>query len=301
MHRIKLITRIKDVINDFLEKWSIKLFIGIPTIFLFLIIIGPIIYLLYQSTFSYWLYKPFARTFIGLKNYEKIFSDPLIRASIIRSFYLVFFTLLPQMPIAMAIAVSFSKKFPGRNIVRALFLLPFMFTPIVTGITWRMLYNPNLGMINYFLSIFGISGPAWLGSAKLAMPAIILTDLWMTTPFVTIIFLAGLISFPDELKDAASIDGASSWQTFRWITIPWLKPLIGIAVLFRMVDVFKRFDTILTMTGGGPGNVTTTFNIQAYNEAFQFFNIGTVSAMSVFFVVLIIVICIFLIRFINRE
>ena len=192
---------------------------------------------------------------------------------------------------AMALLIN-RPHIKGIGVVRTLIILPMSITPIVVGLMWRILYNPSFGLINAFLGLLGIVGPEWLGSKDTALLSVILVDIWQWTPFMFLMMTAGLQSLPAEPFEAALVDGASGFQILRLITLPLMKPIILVAVLFRIIDGFKvsTFDSIFIMTKGGPGSITQTLNIYAFLTGFEWFNLGYASAMVVFTLVLLTII-----------
>jgi multiple sugar transport system permease protein len=200
----------------------------------------------------------------------------------------------------LLLAILFSREVRGMNVARALLIVPMMVTPVVVGVIWRMALNPDYGIINYLLSLLHVSGPDWLSSPSLAMVSIVLTDVWLSTPFVTIIIIAGISSLPRDPFEAAKVDGANAFQSFFYITLPLLKPVIWVAVMFRLIDSFKRFDSIFIMTGGGPGIATETLNLYAYNTAFFYMDTGYASALASFLFIIIAVVSIFTISKVQR-
>jgi multiple sugar transport system permease protein len=201
----------------------------------------------------------------------------------------------------MILALLIARDFRGVGLVRTLIIIPLMTTPIVVALTWRMLLNTRSGYINYFLGLFGLPQPDWLGHPLLAMPALILADIWVATPFMATILLAGLLSLPEEPYEAALVDGASAWQMFWRITIPLLRPVFILAVMFRAVDAFRKFESIQIMTGGGPGEATTTINFLTYNTGFHFLRLADSSVMAVVMVVLMLAISLLCIRWIEKS
>jgi len=150
----------------------------------------------------------------------------------------------------------------------------------VVAFMWRFMLHPDMGIINYILGSLGFGHPVWLGDPKLALPAVMAVEIWRNTPFMFLVFLAGMQSLPLELFEAAAVDGASFWQQFRRLTIPLLMPLILVAVIIRGMDALREFDTIFIMTGGGPGNVTETIAIATYRYSFRNYDMGLGSAVS---------------------
>ena len=225
---------------------------------LFSITIVPLIGSFVSSLFDWDLSNPDERSFIGLQNFVNLFTNSDFWYSAWLTLYQVGATVIGQLVLGMLIALLLARQFKGVKLLRSVYLIPMMTTPIVAGLIWKMLFNPDRGMINYFLSFIGIENVNWLGDSALAMPAIIITDLWLSTPFVTVILLAGIMSISPEYLEAAKVDGASAFRSFWHITLPLLKPMIWLALLFRVMDAIKRFDTIYVMTGGGPGRSTET-------------------------------------------
>lgn len=257
-----------------------NLLLVVPFGILFVLTAVPLVGALAISLFDWNLADPDGPRFIGLENYATMIASEGFWNAVSRTVYQVVGTVVGQLVLGMAIALLLARNFRGAGALRSLYLIPMMMTPVVVGLTWRMLFDADRGMINYLLSLVGIPGPNWLGDATFAMPAVIITDWWLSTPFVTVILLAGIMSIPAEVYEAARVDGAGAWQLFRWITLPMLKPMILLALLFRLMDAIKRFDSIYVMTGGGPGNATETLDLHAYFAAFQGLQIGYGAAIA---------------------
>ncbi|RXZ81056.1 sugar ABC transporter permease [Paenibacillaceae bacterium] len=281
---------------------GLMLIMLIAPAFLILLVLsmGPLLHSLYTGMFDSNLSKP-VKTFVGFGNYKEVLFDSYFWNALYNTFYQVFGTVGIQLIFGMVIALLLARTFKGVKVLRALYLLPMMTTPIVVGLVWRMLFNPELGMINYYLSKIGIIGPNWLGDPNWAMPSIILSDVWLSTPFMTMILLAGLQTLPADPYESAEIDGANKFQTFWYITLPLLKPYIYMALLFRMMDAIKRFDTIYIMTGGGPGNKTETLNIYVYHQAFEFLKTGYAAALSNVMLLIILFISVYFLRKIQKS
>ena len=187
------------------------------------------------------------------------------------------------------------------GLIRTILILPTMMTPVVVGLIWRFMYNPELGMANYLLSFLGLGPFNWLGNRHLAMYAVMFADIWQWTPFMALVMLAGLQALPDEPFEAASIDGASGLQMVRYITLPLLRPTMLVAVLIRLMDAFKSFDLIFVLTGGGPGMTTEVLSFHIYRTGFKFFHMGYAAAMSYVMLVIVVLVSQILIRFLARE
>lgn len=265
-----------------------KLLVIIPFGILFILTALPLFVTFITSFFGWYLGDVTGAKFIGFGNYKRMFADPTFWNSIGKTAYQVIGTVSGQMVLGMGIALLLSRKFRGVGLLRSLYIIPMMITPVVAGLLWRILFNPDSGAINYYLSLIGIHGPNWLGDPRTAMPSIILTDLWFSTPFVGIILLAGILSIPTEIFEAARVDGASPTKIFWNITLPLLRPMIFLALLFRLMDAMKRFDSIYVMTGGGPGNSTETLDLHVYFAAFENLQVGYSAAMGCVLLVLIL-------------
>jgi len=244
------------------------------------ITIGPLIFSVYMGFLDWTLLHPHEARFVGLGNYVKMVHSPEFWHALWLSFYQVGATVSLQLVLGLGCALILSKSFRGIRVLRALYLFPMMTTPVVVGLSWKILLNTELGLVNYFLGFLGIPPINWLSDPRWAMPSIILVDIWRSTPFVTMILLAGLLSLPTEPYEAAQIDGCSRRQALMHITLPLLRPFIALAVLFRTMDAFRRFDTIYVMTGGGPGNSTEILNLYTFYTAFEYFDTSYGAALS---------------------
>lgn len=280
--------------------WFYTLLIGPPFLVLFLLTAGPLIFSVGIGFYDWNLAKPNSRAFIGLDNFVNMVQDAKFWKATWLTVYQVSVTVIGQVILGMAIALLLYREFKGVKILRSIYMIPMMATPIVVGLVWRMLYSTDAGVFNYWLGKLGIPAINWLGSPSWAMPSVIITDWWMSTPFVTIIILAGLQGMSHEPVEAAYIDGANKWQTFRMVILPLMKPIILLAVLFRTMDAIRRFDTIYVMTSGGPGNATETLNLHAYFHAFNYLNVGYSSALSSVMLIVIFVSSLLILRSIQK-
>jgi len=281
---------------------SLILLMLIAPAFIILLVLsmGPLFHSLYTGMFD-WNMSKQDKTFVGFGNYKTILQDSYFWNAFLNTLYQVFGTVGIQLVVGLVVALLLARTFKGVKMLRALYLLPMMTTPIVVGLVWRMLFNPELGLINYYLAKVGISGPNWLGDPNWAMPSIILSDVWLSTPFMTMILLAGLQTLPSDPYESAELDGANRFQTFWYITLPLLKPYIYMALLFRLMDAIKRFDTIYIMTGGGPGNKTETLNIYVYHQAFEFLKTGYAAALSNVMLLFILLISVYFLGKIQKS
>lgn len=223
----------------------------------------------------------------GARNFVTLFKDHRFFHSIVISLLYVVTAVSIETVLSVAIALLLDRKFHGRNLVRTLIIIPMFITPVVVGLSWRMFYDPTSGIINYLLGVLGLGARHdWLGNAAIALPAIVLADVWEWTPFMILIVLAGLESIPQELYEAAVVDGTTRMTAIRYISIPLVLPAIVVAMIFRVVDAMKAFDLIYVMTKGGPGLATETTNLYAYTIGFQYFRIGYATTVALVFTVI---------------
>lgn len=294
--------KIKTLFGTDKDNNRIFYWLMIPSfLILFLITVFPLLGALFSSLLDWNLAKPDERSFIGLQNFIKLFMENDFWYSVFLTLYQVGGTVIGQLILGMLIALLLARQFKGVKILRSLYLIPMMTTPVVAGLIWKMMLNTDRGIVNYFLSFIGVQDLDWLGDGRLAMPAIILSDLWLSTPFVTVILLAGIMSISTDYIDAAKMDGASGFRIFWHITLPLLKPMILLALLFRVMDAIKRFDTIYVMTGGGPGRSTETLDLFAYFQAFDYLHVGYGSAIAIVMLIIMFISSMFILRSVQRN
>lgn len=231
--------------------------------------------------------------FIGLENYKKMLSDGYFWTSLKTTFFLTAGDILVSFLIGFGLALLLNREFKGHHIIRALFLLPLIVSRVVSGLTWKFMLDPTLGIVNYFLGFIGLpKNIAWVSTPSLAILSIIIADTWKYSPWVFLLMLAGLQSLPKEPYEAAKVDGASRLQVFRWITLPLLKPLIVIALIFRTHGAFLMFDVIYALTKGGPGIATENLNFYAFDNCYTYLKLGYGSALIIILFLISLVICV---------
>jgi multiple sugar transport system permease protein len=223
-----------------------------------------------------------------LGHFARLVSDGFFLAALWHTLLYAAAALTFEFLLGLGLALLVDRPLRGRGLFRALLLVPMMLPPVVVGVVWRLMLNPDFGAVNGTLRRVGFITDAltWTASPKLAMLSVIAVDVWQWTPFVFLVLLAGLQAIPQEPYEAARLDGSSAWQTFRFITLPLLKPAMLIALLLRTMDLLRVFDQIFILTEGGPGFATETVSLYIYRAAFRFFDFGYAAAMS--FVLLII-------------
>jgi multiple sugar transport system permease protein len=206
--------------------------------------------------------------FVGLRNYRAVFTDSVFWTSVTITLKYAVTCLVIELVIGFGLAVLMAKIVRGGGLLRTLILIPTMLTPAVSAINFRNLLNYDLGLVNYLTGLLGIAPRAWLARPGTAFAALVGTDVWRSTPFFVLVLSAGLLALSPEMMEASELDGASGWQKFVHIQVPMLVPLILVTVLFRVIDLFRTFDTVFTLTSGGPGNSTNVTSMQIYNDLY---------------------------------
>ncbi|MCY9666746.1 sugar ABC transporter permease [Paenibacillus alginolyticus] len=247
---------------------------------------------------SFQKYSPVGENnpYVGLKNYIQLFQDHNFWNALKVTGIFVTSSVVLEFVIGLGLAIILNRIGIGQKWFQSLMLLPIAMAPTVVGLMFRFMMNDQYGVFNYFVEMLGLDRTAWLSNPHLALPALILTDIWQWTPFMMIILLAGLKGIPDEPYEAARIDGASAWQTFRYVTIPQLSRMIVIALLLRTIDAFRIYDTIYMMTKGGPINVTSTLSWIVYDKGFKFLDFGYGAAICVVLLILVVSLLTFLLN-----
>ena len=239
------------------------------TLVIIALVIYPSVYIFYLS-FQSSVAGVKNLAFVGLKNFVQVFSSSVFLISVKNTFIFALGSVGISFVLGLGIAYLLDNIEKGKSFFRIGFILPLAVAPVVAGLTWNMMLNPLYGIINYLLKFVGIEGLQWATHTDTALLTVMLIEVWQWNPFVMLIIYAGFQVLPKEPLEAAMIDGASSWQSFIYVSLPLLKPAIIIAVIFRLTDAFKSFDVIYTITRGGPGYASTTLVIRAYLEAFHF-------------------------------
>jgi multiple sugar transport system permease protein len=236
-------------------------------------------------------------------NFARLLRDHFFLVALWQTLLYTVAALALEFALGLGLALLLDSKLRARNLFRSLLLVPMMLPPVVVAVIWRLIYNPTFGTINGTLKGWGFDTTrlTWIASPSMALASVVLVDVWQWTPFMFLILLAGLQSIPQEPYEAAMIDGASRWQTFRDITLPLLKPAILVALLLRTMDLLRIFDQIFILTQGGPGFATETISLYIYKTAFRFFDFGYAAAMSFVLLVLINFISVGYIRLLRRQ
>ena len=275
----------------------------IPTVAILLLTsVFPLLYSLYLSAFRYNMLMPGMKPrFIGFLNYIEIFQEPYFLNSLRRSVIYVASAVSIEFVIGLGLALVITAKIKGLMFIRVALLVPLMITPVVAGVLWRFLFNPEYGVVNFIIQIFGGDMVTWLARPNTAFASIVIVEVWQQLPVVIFILAAGISSLPETIYESAMIDGASSLQKFRYITLPLLKSVIAVVLLLRIMDAFKIFDVIYTLTYGGPGKSTEVVSLFVYKQGLKYFQIGSATAMSWVFLILVLIISLFFMRRVLKE
>lgn len=264
--------------NEFIER-NLRWLFPLPAVLFILAMMAfPVLFTFGVSLTDWSMTTGNEPQFIGLENYRELLGDERLYNAVWLTIYFTVLAVGVETVLGVGIALLLNREFAGKNLTKALLLLPMVATPVAIGLAWTLFYEPTIGLGNYALTFLGLPPSKWLGSPTSVIPALALVDIWQWTPMVALIVLAGLASLPSDPFEAAMVDGATVWQTFRFVTLPLLMPTILIAVILRGIDAFKTFDIILTMTAGGPGFASETLNIYAYNLGFGYFHFGMASS-----------------------
>lgn len=226
-------------------------------------------------------------TWVGLENYRKVLGDTLFQASLWRTILFVTASVAIELVLGMLIALVLVGVFKAVGVVRTAIFVPLMLTPVVAGILWGQMLNSQYGVINYVLESLHLPPQNLLGDPATALLGVVVVEVWQYTPVMALIFAAGLLARPVDVLEAAKVDGASNLQSFFFVTLPLLRPVIVVALVIRVMDAFKVFDTIYVLTQGGPVNATKVVSLLIYENGLKFFELGTASAMSWIFLILV--------------
>jgi multiple sugar transport system permease protein len=238
---------------------------------------------------------------VGVRNYQEIFSDHQFWNSAKLTAIFVVFAVALETVIGYWLATVLARLGRARRFLLPAVLLPMMVTPVVMGLMWKYMLSEDFGVINWLFSVVGLPTKDWLSEPSTALPTLITIDVWMWTPFMALIFLAGILALPREPYEAAAIDGAGRWLTFRMITMPLLRKVIVVALLLRTVDALQTLDVLFVTTKGGPGIKTELLSYYSYKQGFEFFNMGYALALSWVLVAVTLVIAVVYTRFMPKR
>lgn len=272
----------------FLDRHARSVFLVPAMLYLLVMSVYPFVYSVYLSLTDRNLARSGTGSFVGLDNYRTLLSDSLFQTGLINTAVVTVGSIAIELVIGFAIARAFFVISHRRGIstLRTIFIVPMMVTPVVAGLLWTFILNPTLGIANYLLGTMGLPAYSGFASSGTALLSVIMVNAWQWIPFLMLLSYAGLSAVPQDMREAAAIDGAGLWSTIRHIELPSVRTLLLIGVMFRVIDNFRLFDVVFATTRGGPGDATEIISMFAYREMFQFFNVGFGSAVSVVILVL---------------
>ena len=271
------------------------------TILLMALTVFPLIFIIYYSFTDYYFLNKAGAQFIGIENFKNIINDTYFRQALYNTVKFTILAVVSEVTIGLIMALFINSLNKGKKTVRTLVLLPTLLPPVTVALVWQIMFSNNYGIINDLLSRFGISSVNWLMDVKTAFYAILIIDIWQYSPFVFLLIYAALQSVPKGQYEAAKIDGADSWHRFRYITIPNISKVIGMAVLLRTIDSVRLFDKVNILTKGGPANLTATITQYIYQYGVKGLKVGYGSASSLIMVMIVLILAIFHIRQISGK
>ena len=254
-----------------------------------------------NASFRDWSLNDPKKTWVGLKHYSHVLTDPaFLQVVLPNTFVFMTLSVALSLMLGLSLALLLNRSFRGQKLVQTVLLLPLMVAPVVAAFMLRWMFNDQFGIVNVVLEGLGFEGQPWMAQRWSAFAVILLTDVWLWTPWFTILLLAGLQSLPKEPFEAAAIDGTTRWRVFRYLTLPMLRPVIVVCVVIRAIDAFRTFDIVWTLTGGGPARSTELFSLYAYVHAFLNLDFGRGSAAAIIGALIILVVGLMLYRVLDR-
>ena len=273
-----------------MEKWiddNLKILMLAPTV---LVLLGLTIFpTIYMFTLAFQEFNPdidAPNEFAGVANFVRMWDDGNFHNALFNTLVFTFFSVTIEFLLGLGLALLLDGYLRRLQTIKTLLTIPMMLPPIAVAITWKIMYQPQFGVLNDLLIRLGFDPLIWASGVETAMISLILADVWEWTPFVFLMMLAGLASLPEEPYEAAEIDGASAWRKFMDITLPYLKPIITITLLLRIMDSLRLFDLAFILTRGGPAGATETLSLYIFKVAFRFVDIGYAAAISLFVLVM---------------
>ncbi len=264
------------------------------------ILIYPALRNCFLSLWKWKLTSADERVFVGLENYIRILTNDSTFTTVIGfTFRFAFISLAVEMVLGLLIALLLNQEIHGRSLIASLYIMPYSMASIAVGLCWRLMWAEDYGLINYLVGLFGFDRVTWLVEAPAL--CVIVPEVWRSVPFVTLTLLAGLTSIPNDLYEAARVDGSNVWHRFRYITLPLLTPSLTIALVFETIFKLRVFDLIFTLTGGGPGTQTLPLGVYIYRSFFRYMDGGYASALSVILLVIGTLISLVYIKLFYRD
>ncbi len=253
--------------------------LSMPALLVCVAVLIPFVTAVFYSLERYRLSQPYLKGFIWFGNYINFFYDSEFWNTVWISLLYTVLTVVCQLLLGLGMAMLLRQRSRVNNFISVMLLLPLMTAPAIAALMWKLMTNPNFGVLSYLVGFIGLSDFRWASSPSSALFTVVLVDTWVYTPFIMILLLAGLRSLPQQPFEAAALDGVPASFVFFRITLPMLTPYIITAVLFRLLDSIQQFDIIYATTQGGPGNKLMVFQVEAYLQFFQYTNVGKSAAL----------------------
>ncbi|MBT2727962.1 sugar ABC transporter permease [Bacillus sp. ISL-75] len=268
-------------------------------IFMLVFLVYPILLLIRDSFYKIDLINPSLREFVGFANYTSSLTSSRFLKALWNTVVYIGVAVCIEFILGLTLALLLSNAFKGSQFIRTLLLSPLMLAPLVTGLIWKFMLNDQFGIINWGLYKLGLlSDPhqiLWLSDSRFALYSTIIADIWLTTPFIMLVLLAGIKGIPISLYESAEIDGANKWHKFRYITFPSLIPVATVALLIRIIDAARTFDIVWVLTQGGPGFSSEVLSTYMYKTLTRYGEVGQSSAMAVIFIIILLILSSFFI------
>ncbi len=286
------------------DRWVGWLLVAPSLLFIFGLLGYPLLYSLVIMFMDLNITRPWlGPQFVGLGNFIDMAQAPEFWASLARTLYFAAVSIILGTPVALIFAILLNQDFPLRGLARGLMMIPWAIPHVVNGVIWARIYDANYGMLNGLLYQLGLiqSYIPWLTNPNLALFLVVIAEVWVSTPGLTLLFLAGLQTIPSELYEAASCDGAGMFQRFWYITLPLLKPMGLVVLVLKTISAFGIFDIVYVLTGGGPANSTQVLGYYIYMESFKYLHVGYGAALSYVFAAIILVLVFIYVRLLRFE
>jgi raffinose/stachyose/melibiose transport system permease protein len=282
-------------------RFTLALFM-LPALVLFVgLVLAPIVLGVYTSLFKWNGFGGMPTEFIGLDNFVRLLSDDVFIGDLERGLILVVLSVVVQLPVALGLALLLNQRLRFRGVYRVIFFAPYVLSEVITGVLFTMVFSPNAGLVNKILDVFGVTGQTWLSNPDTVLYVLFFVISWKYFGFHMILYLAGRQSIPAELTEAAMVDGASTWQVFRHVTLPLLGSTIRISVFLSIIGAIQLFDMVWVLTGGGPVHASETMAVTMFQYGFRRYEVGYASAISVAMFLISLVFALLYQRFVLRR
>ena len=282
------------------ERRIALLLLAPSVLFLLAMAIYPSFYSLYLAFHNYMIYRPGDAPFYGFGNFRDLFADSSFFAAIRVTSIFAFGAVALEFLVGLAVALLLDRKMKGIGLLRTLFIIPVLISPVGMGLTFRYIFAPSYGLANYLLKLVGVPALNWFSDVTLALPLTIMADVWQWAPFVALVLLSGMQSVPVDVMEAAELDGLSEWQKLWRIVMPLIMPVVTVVLLIRLIDAIRLFDLVYTLTRGGPGSSTLVLSIYSYAQGFASGDMGMASAAAWLMVIAVNILVLVFLRVLSR-